>query len=122
VLESQCIEILEDEFRGQKAPKNVWDYIMAKEAPSDSKASSNHDEHSKSSKEKSNAPAKGTLNGEYFHYSISGSNSKEVEADNNKQNLPIIKLQVFLQPLKIGGKRFSMTTIRDMSQWLEIEN
>jgi hypothetical protein len=41
---------------------------MAKEASSDSKAIINHDEHSKSSKDKSNAPAKGTLNGEYFLY------------------------------------------------------
>jgi hypothetical protein len=68
VLESHCIEIPEDEFRGPKGPKNVWDYIMAKDGASDCKASSNHDENSKSSKEKSHAPAKGTLNGEYFHY------------------------------------------------------
>jgi hypothetical protein len=68
VLESHCIEMPDDEFRGPKGPLNVWDYIMAKEASSDSKAIINNDEHSKSSKDKSNAPAKGTLNGEYFLY------------------------------------------------------
>ena len=53
------------------------------------------------------AESKNNLNGSYFLY------------ENTNEDK---KLQVFSQSVKIGQANFVMTTIRDMSHWLEIEH
>ncbi len=54
-----------------KKNKNVWEYIVNQDlSEARKKLADDKDDSSKQTKEKSNSPANGILNGEYFHYLV----------------------------------------------------
>ncbi|CDW85931.1 sensor kinase [Stylonychia lemnae] len=64
------------------------------------------------------------FNQEYLINPLDGLYFKFKYSDNYESNQQVIKfkiLQVFTQTIRLGQKMFVMTTIRDQSNWLEIE-